>query len=334
MRAYGLWILVLIVQGDLFAQDPHYSQYYQDPLYLNPALAGTFDGTYRFTGHYRNQWSAISRPFETFGVGVDAANVLGISKVGAGLNIFNDVAGDGNLSNLQINLALSYAFQLTADSAHQLVVGGQGGWYRRQLNVNELTFDDQYQNGQFQPGIATRESFAETNTNNFNTNVGVAWRGVWRKRLQALAGISLANLTRPDLSFTGTEEPLDQRITVHGQVQFPVHARFDLIPGVLYHAQGPHREALGGANLKYLLDTRAFSYRAIYFGGWYRNEDAAILFAGLDWNDLNVGLSYDINTSGLDRASNNRGGWEISVVYIIRHVLPKRMRFKTCPDYI
>lgn len=45
--------------------DPHFSQYYMYPSWLNPALTGAFDGDYRVTGIYRSQWGNITNPFAT-----------------------------------------------------------------------------------------------------------------------------------------------------------------------------------------------------------------------------------------------------------------------------
>ena len=55
---------------------------------------------------------------------------------------------------------------------------------------------------------------------------------------------------------------------------------------------------------------------------------------GMYYNSWRVGLSYDVNYSPLNVASNYRGGWEISVIYILRELLPKRRNFKHCPNFI
>ena len=51
--------------------DPHFSQYYVYPSWLNPALTGAFDGQYRVSGVYRNQWGNISSPFTTYGASAE-----------------------------------------------------------------------------------------------------------------------------------------------------------------------------------------------------------------------------------------------------------------------
>ncbi len=45
------------------AQDIHFSEFYNTPLQLNPSYTGFFNGDYRFTAIYRDQWSTIGVPF-------------------------------------------------------------------------------------------------------------------------------------------------------------------------------------------------------------------------------------------------------------------------------
>jgi len=65
---YRILTLTLILaaisySNDLKAQDPHFSQFYAAPLYLNPALAGTSAGNYRVGVNYRDQWrGALDNP--------------------------------------------------------------------------------------------------------------------------------------------------------------------------------------------------------------------------------------------------------------------------------
>jgi len=327
----GLWLLA---SASVFAQDAHYSQFYRDPLYLNPANTGNFVGQYRFHAHHRNQWSAVSRAFQTFGLGADAANFLGIKKVGAGINFFNDVAGDGNLSNLQVNGSLSYALQLSKDSTQLLFFGVQGGLWRRQLDFSKLNFDDQYTNGSYKPGLPSAEVLSRTSINNLNANAGIAYVKRTSLRKEFSLGITAHNLLQPSIGFNDPNELLSLRYGVHATLVRPLFGNVDILPGALAMLQGPHREIMGGSNFRVLLDDRPFNYRAFQAGVWHRWEDAWVFFAGVDWGTLQVGASYDVNTSGLNRASRGRGAWEISVIYIIRDILPKRMNFKSCPDFI
>ncbi len=66
-----LIFLSLTALQQVKAQDPHYTQYYVYPSWLNPALTGVFDGSTRVSAIYRNQWGNISTPYNTPGVSAD-----------------------------------------------------------------------------------------------------------------------------------------------------------------------------------------------------------------------------------------------------------------------
>ena len=56
---------------------------------------------------------------------------------------------------------------------------------------------------------------------------------------------------------------------------------------------------------------------AISTGVYGRNKDALILFAGLDYKNARLGISYDVNLSPLKAASQYQGGMEISLKWLI-----------------
>ena len=49
-------------------------------------------------------------------------------------------------------------------------------------------------------------------------------------------------------------------------------------------------------------------------------------------NELQVGISYDVNTSAFHTVTDRKGGPEFSVIYIITHVKPLS-QFKACPIF-
>ena len=81
-----------------FAQtDPHFTQNYTYPMYVNPALTGSSDGEYRVSSIYRTQWGSISNPYRTIGVSFDARTNKNIAF---GVNLLNQSAGDGGFNYL------------------------------------------------------------------------------------------------------------------------------------------------------------------------------------------------------------------------------------------
>ena len=129
-------VFLALFSLDLQAQDIHFSQFYNSPLNLNPALAGNFDGNYRFAGNYRNQWSSVTIPFATFSMSGDARNVFGISKAGAGVIFNNDNTGDSRFRTTIFNVAGSYGFDINGDSSNRITAGIQTGVTNKTLSFD------------------------------------------------------------------------------------------------------------------------------------------------------------------------------------------------------
>ena len=68
----------------------------------------------------------------------------------------------------------------------------------------------------------------------------------------------------------------------------------------------------------------------VYLGSWMRLNDAIIPYIGLEFGGLRIGASYDVNISSLKAATNNRGGSEISIIYIKK---PAEMKGIPCPKF-
>ena len=84
------------------AQDIHFSQINETPLWLNPANAGMMNGYFRATANYRSQWSSMGNAFQTMGVSLDAATLKtnkNKAYLGLGMMVFNDKAGVAKLGN-------------------------------------------------------------------------------------------------------------------------------------------------------------------------------------------------------------------------------------------
>ena len=107
-----LFAICIVTSIDSNAQDPAFSQFYANPLYLNPAFAGAAPkGAPRTNLNYRDQWPGIGRTFITTSVSYDTH----VDKVGGGLGVLvlNDRSGDGNIQLNSASLIYSYNLPVT-----------------------------------------------------------------------------------------------------------------------------------------------------------------------------------------------------------------------------
>ena len=327
-------ILILLICFSSFqllnAQDIHFSQFYNSPLNLNPALIGGFNGEFRFVGNQRTQWSSVTTPYSTLGLSVDAKNIYN-TPIGVGLSVYQDKAGDSNFSTLQIALGGAYTIKLK-DSTQSITLSGQPAFTQRSINYDELQFDNQYNGNNYDPNLGSGENFTNEGGTYFNLHGGIAWNYKIAQRKELTAGFAMHNIIRPQQSFFNENIPLHQRFTIHAGGVFPVSEKVDVLPNISFQKQHNYKEIIFGGQGKYHLNNG--NYRALYAGVWYRNSDATYFNVGMDYADFHFGISYDLNLSSLSVASNNRGGFEFAIIYILQRYKPDLRRYKSCPDYI
>jgi type IX secretion system PorP/SprF family membrane protein len=128
------------------AQDIHFSQFWMQPLYLNPANAGMFDGQYRAGGIYRRQWRAVPVPYRTVSFLGDTKFEKMISSttdLGAGLIFNNDVSGDSKYTINQLYVPVS-AIKALSDSNMSVSAGLSPGISNISFRTDKLSFDNQW----------------------------------------------------------------------------------------------------------------------------------------------------------------------------------------------
>jgi type IX secretion system PorP/SprF family membrane protein len=316
-----------------YSQDIHWSQFNDIPLFQNPALAGHFNGDYRFVGNFRDQWRSVTVPYSTFSVSADS-KIYSKPNLGYGLLFFHDVVGDGKLRTVEVQGNISYLIRIDQDSVHSLRGGLNVGLNHRQVNWDNFYFDNQFNGIQFDPNLPTNEAYQSDRKTNFSAGAGLVYEYRINERKKLTTGIGFYNLNRPNQGFYGQVIPRDIRMSFFAKGIYKLDIDWDLVPSLQFSVQGVYREFLIGSSAKYTLVNKLNDYKALYAGLWYRNRDAGYLSVGMDYNDWFVGLSYDINYSKLVPASRARGGFEIAARYILHHFRPKKTLHRVCPDYI
>ena len=202
------------------------------------------------------------------------------------------------------------------------------------IDYSELNYDNQWNGYVFDPNINPGEKYARSSRSYLNLNAGVAYIKSWSRKKEFVLGTSLFNISNPPQSFFDEDYvKLDLRFNLHGSYRFPIKDRLLLEPMMIYMSQGTYQEFNAGGLAHYVLEEKPYMWRAIYAGVFGRAQDAGYIIAGIQYDAWNVGISYDINTSNLKPASNGRGGFELSAVYIIPRA-PKAKPVKVCPDFM
>ena len=322
-RIFKLFFVFFTLFGitQSMAQDPHFSQFYANPMYLNPAYAG---GNFcpRWIINYRNQWPALPGDYVTYNSSFD----FGLREIhgGLGLIALHDNAGSGVMTTNKVSLLYAYHANLTSTTT--LSAGFQFSYFQRRLSQDHAfgdEIDELY--GFIYP---TSEDIVN---NPSSKNFPDFSAGLLGYSDNLFFGFAAHHLTQPNQGFI-SESQLPTKFTIHAGGNFPVSRYRNLVttisPNFLYQKQQDFQQFNYGIYVN----------RGPVVGGlWARNSlnnfDSFILMLGLVQESFKFGYSYDITLSEL-KLSNTLGAHELSFTLF----LPCRAKGKSfntisCPQF-
>jgi len=310
--------------------DPHFTQNYTYPLYVNPAMTGSSDGEYRASTVYRSQWGSISNPYRTTGISFDARTNKNIAL---GINLMNQSAGDGGFNYLNAYASVAYTgMKFGTNDNHHVVLAIQGGIINRRVDASKFKWGEQWNpiTG-YNAGNQTTESFAASSATTFDAGAGALYYDATPdKKANIFGGVSFFHINKPKDPIISTQSvelnTIPLRYTVHGGVSINLYERTSIIPHILYMHQGTASETMLGTYVQYNVNEET----DIMFGGYYRLKDAIAPFVGVDYKNFIVGLSYDANASKLGNLSRNVNSFELSLTYVKRNANRSLFDFIRC----
>lgn len=347
--AHSCIILLCLISAyaPLSGQDIHYSQFYNAPYVMNPGLTGVFREDARFMLNYRSQWQSVAE-YKTFSVAADMKIWPKQPRDGffsVALTLNRDQAGLSKLTLVDIGLNGSYTHRLS-DNAF-LTFGARGAFDQRTFNLSNVLFDRQYDStkGLADPALSNGESAFNESNLFFSMGAGINLRlqalsnetlvDELKKRTKLDLGVGFTNLNRPDQSFeNASEAKLPIRVSPYlmSVVQLGDESSdWDLVVNAAVQFQQKYREALAMAGVRYHIDRTPGKQVALELGAnyrFFRIGDALTPTMQLFYNNWRLGLSWDINISEFNVATNSNGGPEIALIYAFSKV--KRPPFRTC----
>ena len=325
------------------AQDFQFSQFYNVPLYQNPAFAGSLHQT-RVSFHQRLQWPRLDSKYVTSAFSADTyfSNI----NSGVGVLIMRDQQGGSQISSTEAQFMYSYELRLNRTFTFRS--GLQLGYVSRYIDYSQLHFPSQYNNT---TGLYTNQNAYDT--------AGSGWKPqkaygdvsagglLYSKRFWA--GFAAHHLNTPNQSFapanvnstlptefavtSGYQIYLYRKVSMHHEKQ-----QVTITPTFHYKIQGKSNQ----------LDLGVYgAYNEILLGVWYRgipifkqyqydgiaNNEALVLFIGWKGETLRIGYSYDYTISRLAQARTG-GAHELNITYVFPKRHRKRiMRTLPCPSF-
>jgi type IX secretion system PorP/SprF family membrane protein len=306
---FFVFAIIMISNFRLKGQDPEFSQFYANPLYLNPAFTGTSAIT-RVVTNYRNQWPKQGNTYVTYNFSYD--RFINSIHSGVGLRVMYDRELNGVINSL--NTSFLYSYHIQADNSLFFSMALEAGFVYKQFNTSGLIF----------PGMIDQGTGTITGTYPLPFEDGQKIFpdfsfGVTGQLDDVYFGIALHHLTQPDQSIIDGDQVgnLPLKITLHAGAKGHQFRRgllsrgFTLSPNLVYRQQGSFKQINTGIYTK---------EDWLTFGMWYRynlsmRPDALIAMVGIQKSKFQLGYSFDFSLSNV--AAYSYGSHEISLVFFI-----------------
>ncbi len=331
---YALFFVLLLVSGK--AQDIHFSQFNMSPGNLNPAFTGFFDGDVRGIANYRSQWRTVPVAYSTVSLQMDLRNnfkKITTDKWGAGMLFNNDIAGDSKYGTTQLYIPLSYIHQLNTDSNFFMSLGLQPGISNVGFRTNKLSYDSQWDGDAYNPALSSGENYSLLRRTYFDMNMGLVLQYQLKQKSAITFGASMSHLTTPRVSYFKNDDiELDMKFNSYISFTYPIAPKLNIEAEYLFQKQGKFKENVLGTKLSFTLNEN--NKQSVNAGVYLRAKDAVIARVGYNIKQWQFGMSYDVNTSNFNVATNRKGAIEFALIYIFQKekiFVPKK---RACPIYM
>ena len=311
----------------LHAQDISFSQFYEQPLLRNPALAGIFNGDVRLTASYRNQWQSVTVPYRTFALSTEIKFPMQVMNADVtttlGLQLMRDVAGTSEFSTTQMLPAANISVRTGENS---FISGAfMAGLRQQRFDPTKLVLNDQFvaqSDGSFSVLPYSNQVFNNTNVDYFDVSAGLSYKSSISDDMDYYVGFALFHINNPKVGFfEGSQIELNKKLALNGGLSIAVGDANEL---TLY---GDYFDEYTSSFKHVKMNTAQFGllYNHAFFesdgntsitgGLLYRWDDALIPVIQLQVSKFVIGASYDVNVSKLTIASQSRGGFEVTLSY-------------------
>lgn len=296
MRTILFYIgIFVLLAGRLLAQDHIYSQFYNAPAYLNPALSGQFDGDLRLNMIYRSQWTAVPGPLNYYSLSLDVK----IPRMNGGVGLLTTKSSEGGAYLSKTNISGIYSYSVEFENS-TLYFGLQAGLTNRKIDADKLVFLDQLGAEGIIPGMVSGASPLPFN-NKFYFDGGAGINAVIGN---VMLGLSGQHLNRPNETLTGATAILPIRFNFNASYRLSLNRNFEdspvIIPSVVLYRQ---------ANLTSMSAGMQYKYKGVNAGIWLRKDakqnDAFVISFIFDLFNVNgdnktrFGISHDASLSKL-----------------------------------
>lgn len=301
-------------------QDPQFTQYMLNSLYLNPGSAG-IDGKHNGYMIYRNQWTGYS------GGGNPETGIIGLSTkihpINSGVGFFMVYDRLGPVTSY--NLKLSYSYHLDV-AGGKLGIGARGGMFYQTVSGDfKVNDENDYVVDYFR-----------TSPTSTVFDLGL---GAWFKKEKYYLGLSTNHINNPymyRLSYTQNanaytnNSSLVNHLYFTGGYSIELNDKIKVTPSALFKTD---LSSMKASSVE-LSAIGSYSNDKFWGGLSFRQGDAAALLLGvglLKDNSLKIGYAFDLIVSGTNAKSGTSN--ELFLSYSVPVALPTPKPIIRTPRY-
>lgn len=304
----------ILFSSTILAQDVHFSQFHFSKSTTNPSLMHYQENDYEMNLQRRSQWSSVTTPFKTLLISFNAKNLY--KNISIGATLLNDEAGDAYFSTDGISLLISRSLKV---KNRIFAIGIQTALYNRSLNYDELIFSE--------------DEFLDFRNFSFiDFSIGFSEIFKISNNSKLINGFSAYHLNKPRQSFYSAKRVnLSPKYILHSTYSKILSNNIELQPAIYFSNNDSESELIIGSGVVYRLNKKL----NLKSGFYNRTNDAVFFTLGIQNENIQAVISYDINTSSLSNASNSFGGLEFVISYgwnIKKNI--KKITPLICPNYL
>jgi type IX secretion system PorP/SprF family membrane protein len=346
MKLKHLWVFcALVITIQLDAQKLHFTQFEFAPLVVNPALTGSFQGTIRLSGIFRDQYFGSqsqnigSSPFQNLSLSAEYNALRGFGKhdwVAVGFNMgqhsagglsIEETAGTGEykVKNNVFNISAAYHIGLGKKGLSVFSIGAQYGSYSRSVG-NDAVYRSELLGG----GDPNYLGQNMDGTGFSDLSAGVTFTARNGKSNLFRTGLNFTHILtgNQSLLMTGSRDDKSLGFIAFANMESAMGKRSSFRPAILFQKDGAFSHLEAQVKFGYLLKPE--KQLSLNYGLGIRPGESFQVLLGADYGQLRAGISYDLVTGGIRDAA--RETFELGVSYIFNiEKKQKRIPAVFCP---
>lgn len=348
---FKLLLLVLLISGALSglkAQDSyHYTLFDFTEIAMNPALAGSFEGTVRGGGIFREQDFGLTvGQYRNPLAYLDLPVIRGFAKshwIGIGMFYQYDVQAisDKNLITNKFFGGLAYHIGFDKENKNVLSLGIQSGSANAYITTpteglsTYTLYSDVQKNDPALDALNIREpSGSGSGSGGTGTNWvgGIHFRSKMTNTQVLNLGFSVSNIYRVSNSILsqGSFSQQPYRYLFHGSFRTPLVDKIDIEPRLFFQYQRPSWDLSVQSLFHFILNPETSV--AVNAGLGYNLQNGLQFMAGYSNENLKAGFSFDLNLSDKTQVSGPAAAFELGIAYILKfYKKPKPDPVLVCP---